>query len=545
MWSIGCPLIGLCHTSRTVIPPLNRPRGHLHEKDGDVSVDEQSVEWTAPASEPERPSSRTINGVIGLLLVATFVMILNETIMTLAIARLITVLDITASTAQWLTTAFLLTMAVVIPTTGFVLQRFSTRSVFMAAMSLFTAGTLLAAVAPGFPVLLIGRVVQASGTAVMLPLLITTVLTFIPEERRGTMMGLISIVIGVAPAIGPTISGLILEHFSWRWLFIVMLPIAAISLGLGATLIRNITTPRKAPFDLPSVALSAVAFAGLVYGLNLIGESAVGHTPIPPFVPIGIGAAGLAVFVWRQVTLQRHGAALLDLRPFRTRAFTVGVIVLLVAMAALFGALILLPLYLQNVWALTPLEAGIVMLPGGLAMGLIAPVTGAAYDRLGPRPLVVPGAVILAVAMVLFTTLDASAPTSDFLWFTNQEWKAIGIHVLLSLGLGILMTPLMASALGSVPAHLYSHASAIQNTLQQLAGAAGTALFITVMTRSVTTAVERGADEVIAQSDGIVDAYWWGAGLAALAVILSTLVRRSSGGADAASPEASAPVVVH
>lgn len=490
-----------------------------------MTVEERTPDPGAPNGSPPTPAA--VRSAIGLLLVATFVMILNETIMSVAIPRLMTDLDISASTAQWLTTAFLLTMAVIIPTTGYVLQRFSTRAVFLTAMSLFTAGTLLAGLAPGFVMLLVARVVQASGTAVMIPLMITTVLTFIPEKRRGTVMGFISIVIAVAPAVGPTISGVILEHLAWRWMFFFMLPIAVFALVLGSALVRNITTPRNAPFDLASVILSVVAFAGLVYGLNSIGEAAAGSTPMPPWVPIVVGAIALGLFVWRQLALQRSDAALLDLRPFRTRTFTVGIIILLVAMAALFGAIMLLPLFMQNVWNSSTLQTGLVMLPGGLVMGLVAPFIGALYDKFGPRPLVTPGAIVVTAALALLTTLDAGSPTSEFWIYNNQEWTIVGIHMLLSVGLGLMMTPLMTSALGSVPAQLYSHASAIQNTLQQLAAAAGTALFVTVMTRSMTAELERGVEPLLAQAHGIHEAFYWGAGFAVLAVLLSLLVRRA------------------
>lgn len=488
-----------------------------------MNVDER----TPDTIEIEQPSPATVRGVIGLLLVGTFVMILNETLMAVAVPVLIVDLEITASTAQWLTTAFMLTMAVIIPTTGFLLQRFSTRSVFIAAMCLFTAGTALAASAQWFSLLLVGRVIQASGTAVMVPLMITTVLTFISEKRRGTVMGLISIVIAVAPATGPSISGLILQHFHWRWLFIFMLPIAVAALALGTALVRNITTPRKAPFDLLSVLLSAVAVVGLIYGMSSLGEAAAGDALLPPWAPIALGAVALALFVWRQSSLTRRtGTPLLDLRVFKTRTFTVGIIILLVAMAALFGAIMLLPLYLQNVWHSSTLQTGLVMLPGGLVMGAVAPLVGNLYDRYGPRPLVTPGAIVVTLALVLLTRLNTDPPAWEFWWFTNQEWKVVGIHVVLSLGLGLMMTPLMTSALGSVPPSLYSHASAIQNTLQQLAGAGGTALFIMVMTRSTISEVAGGADPVMAQATGIHNAFWWGVGFAVVAVGLSLLVRR-------------------
>src|SRR5688572_7475706 len=217
--------------------------------------------------------------VINLLLVASFVVILNETIMSVAIPRLMESLGVTANAAQWVTTAFLLTMAVVIPVTGFLLQRLHTRTVFIAAMSLFSVGTLVAALAPGLTVLVAARVIQAAGTAIMMPLLMTTVMTLVPPETRGKTMGNISTVISVAPAIGPLVSGVILRYLDWHWLFVLVLPIALGGLWLGWRRIENVTTPRDAPLDFASVVLSAFAFGGSVYGVSLLGVPTPGAPP--------------------------------------------------------------------------------------------------------------------------------------------------------------------------------------------------------------------------------------------------------------------------
>lgn len=481
-----------------------------------MSVDERTTPTTAESTTAEETIPGQVKLVIGILLVASFVMILNETVMSVAIPRLMEEFSVTAATAQWLTTAFMLTMAVVIPTTGLILTRFSTRSVFLAAMGTFTAGTALAAVAPLFPVLVAARVIQASGTAVMLPLLITTVLTFVPVSRRGRTMGLISIVIAVAPAVGPTFSGFILANLGWRWMFLTVLPIAAIALVVGGSLVKNITTPRAVPVDVLSIVLSAAAFGGLIYGLSSIGEATEGGAAVSPAVPLAVGVLSLALFTWRQLGLQRQDAALLDLRPFRSRTFTVSLLMMLISMGALFGTLILLPMFLQNVMGLTTLETGLVLLPGGLTMGLIAPLVGRLYDRVGPRPLVIPGSVVVATALSLMTLLSAASAT----------WHVVAIHVLLSVGLGFLMTPLMTSALGSVQPALYSHGSAILNTLQQLAGGAGTALFITVMTTRTAAGVADGLGAIEAQAGGIHDAFLCGAALAVVAVAFSFLVRK-------------------
>lgn len=475
-----------------------------------------SAERAEAAATTAEALPRQVKIAIALPILAAFVMILNETVMSVALPRLMSEFSVTAATAQWLATGYMLTMAVVIPTTGLILQRFTTRAVFIAATSLFAAGTLLAALAPVFGVLLVARVVQAAGTALVLPLLMTTVLTLVPAAGRGRVMGMVSVVISVAPAVGPTFSGLILSELSWRWLFLSVLPIALLTIAAGVRLVRNAGEPKPARFDLPSVLLSAVAFGGLIYGLSSIGEAAGGHVPVPPALPVLVGAVSLVLFVLRQIGLQRRGTALLDLRPFRDRAFVVGIGLLLVAMGSLFGALILLPIHLQNVRGLTTLQTGLVLLPGGLAMGLISPFVGRLSDRFGPRPLVIPGAALLAAAPAVMSVLDESTPIA----------LAVAAHVLTSLGIGLAMTPLMASALGSLEADLYSHGSAILSTLQQLAGAAGTALFITIMTRSAVSGAASGLAPVDAQAAGIQDAFWWGAGLGLIGFALSFLVRR-------------------
>jgi DHA2 family lincomycin resistance protein-like MFS transporter len=423
------------------------------------------------------PTTTAPGVVIALLVGSAFVMILNETIMSVALPVLIADLEISASTAQWLTSGFLLTMAVVIPITGYLLQRFTPRRVFTASMTLFSAGTLVAALAPGFGMLLVGRVVQACGTAVMLPLLMTSVMRLVPEERRGRMMGTITVVIAVAPAVGPTISGLILSALDWRWMFWIVLPIALLALAVGATLLRVPVETRRVPLDVLSVALSAVAFAGLVYGLTAVGESARGEALLPPWIPVVVGAAALAVFVSRQLRLQRRDRALLDLRPFGHRSFVVSIVLVALSFLALFGALILLPLYLQGVLGADPFTTGLVVLPGGLVMGLLGPPVGRLFDRVGARPLVIPGAVVMSAALWLFTTLGAGSPL----------WAVVGMHVLISAGLSLMVTPLMTAALGSLPPDLYSHGSAILSTLQQVAAAAGTALFVTVSTIATVT----------------------------------------------------------
>ena len=471
----------------------------------------------AAASAAEKALGARNRLVITLLLISTFVVILNETIMGVALPRLMSDLRITASAAQWLTSAFMLTMAVVIPITGFLLQRFNTRPVFIAAMTLFSTGTLIAAAAPGFEVLLAARVVQATGTAIMFPLLLTTVMTLVPPAHLGRMMGNISIVISVAPAIGPTISGAILSVLDWRWMFILVLPVALTALIVGGILMKNVTTPRKTPIDVFSVILSALGFGGLVYGLSNLGAASGGIGSVSGWLPLAVGALGLATFILRQLALQRRDRALLDLRTFRSRTFTFAIVMMAISMMALFGTIILLPIYMQTVLGLPALTTGLLLLPGGLVMGLLAPTVGRLYDRSGPTRLLVTGAVIVSAVFWSMTLLGTD---------TAPGW-VLAAHVSLSLGLALLFTPLFTAGLAAVRPELYSHGSAMVGTVQQLAGAAGTALFVTVMASVAASRIAGGATDVAATAAGIHTAFLCGAVISLFAIPAAFFIRRT------------------
>lgn len=462
-------------------------------------------------------NSRRNMVVIGLLLVSTFVVFLNETVMNVALPDIMADLGVEPATGQWLTTAFLLTMAVVIPITGFLLQRLNTRTVYILAMSLFTAGTLLAALAPNFGVLVMARVIQASGTAVMLPLLMTTVLTLVPMSDRGRIMGRISIVMSVAPALGPTLSGGILSVFPWPFIFWFVLPFGIAALLLGIRWMVNVTEPRPVKIDVLSVILSAFGFGGLVYGLSMIGQAARGDVPMPPWIPLAVGAVSLTAFVLRQLWLQRTDRPLLDLRVFTSKNFTISIALLCVSMIALFGTIILLPLYVVDVLGLEPIVIGLILLPGGLLMGLLGPFVGRLYDKVGPTPLVVPGTIIISAVFWGMTM---------FLTESSPVWYVLIAYTLLCLGLALLFTPVFTSGPGSLKPHLYSHGSAIIGTLQQVAGAAGTALFVALMVTQAASLEASGLGEVAALAGGMHLAFMFAGILSLGAIVLAFFVRR-------------------
>ena len=474
----------------------------------------------APALRPEE------SRVIWLLLAAAFVAILNETTMGVAIPHLIDDLGITALSAQWLTTAFMLTMAVVIPITGFLLRRFTTRTMFVAAMGLFSVGTLIAFLAPGFSVLLIARVVQASGTAIMMPLLMTTLMTVVPPAIRGRMMGRVSIVMSLAPAIGPTLAGAMLNAFEWRWIFGVVLPIAVVALVVGARWIHNLGETTHAPIDVLSVILSALGFGGVVFGLSQLGAgghgggaeaaAATATSTTTLVVALAIGVIALGLFGWRQVKLQRKDDALLDLRVFRSANFSLSIAQMAIMSMAFFGAITVVPLYVQDVLEVDPLVTGLIVLPGALAMGLLGPLIGRIYDRWGTTVLLVPGAVITSALLWFYTTFTIDTPV-----------PVIAVaQTVLSIGLAMSFTPLFTASLGSLQPRFYSYGSAVVGTIQQVAGAAGIALMFGVMAAASATAAESGAGELQAQAAGTHAAFLISAILSLPLLVGAFLIRK-------------------
>jgi DHA2 family lincomycin resistance protein-like MFS transporter len=301
-------------------------------------------------------------------------------------------------------------------------------------------------------------------------------------------------------------------------MFWIVLPIALVALSAGARWLRIVSQARPVPLDVVSVLLSALAFGGLVFGLSLVGESARGEALVAPWLPAVVGALALTVFAGRQLRLQRSGRALLDLRPLGHRPFLVSVVLLVLGMMSLFGVLILLPLYLQDVLRVDPFVTGLAVLPGGLVMGLLGPLVGRLYDRIGARRLIIPGALVLAAALWTFSTLHQSSPL----------WEIVALHVVLVVGLSLMFTPLMTDALGQLPGELDSHGSAIMATLQQVAGAAGTALFVTVMTLASADAA-RGTDIAGARA-----AFLCAAIIATVALPLTLLVGRRQAPVSAA-----------
>lgn len=453
-----------------------------------------------------------------MLVLAAMVMILNETSLSVALPAIMADFGLPASVVQWLLTGFMLTMAVVIPTTGYLIDRFHTRQIFFTAATLFIIGSVISAFAPAFVFLLLGRIIQAIGTALVLPLLMTVTMTLVPPARRGSVMGVISIVISVAPALGPTVGGAVLNALSWHWIFGVMVPLMIAIFVWGVISLSNVGEDRITPLDFFSVILSALAFGGLVFGLSSAEKIIEGRGTLELVAGI-VGAVCLVVFTLRQVRLSKDNRALLDLRPFKVRNYWLCIIILLISFGNLIGSVTVLPLYLQNALGVSALVTGLVLMPGGLAQGLLSPIIGRLFDSYGPRPLMLPGAILVAGALWAMSTLSAQSPI----------WMVIAMYLVFGAGFSLIMTPLMTTALSSLPGKLYGHGSAILNTLQQLAGAAGTAFLIVFFTRGFQVGSADGLAEADATSQGTSWAFIFAGVLAIVVVILSPFITRVSG----------------
>lgn len=474
------------------------------------------------ADLPARVPGRT-PAVIRLLVVATFVVILNETILLNAIPTLMADLHVSEQAAQWVSTAFMLTMAAVIPVTGWFLQRVSTRRAYATAMGIFLTGTALSAAAPVFEVLLLGRITQAAGTAVMMPLLMTTLMTVVPDRDRGRVMGNVTMSISVAPALGPTVSGVVLQLGSWRMLFLLVLPIAATVTWFGLRRLENVGQPRYSTIDWLSVVMAATGFGGLIYGLTQFAEGGARASAV--FVVAGLVAIG--VFVMRQLRLQRNGSPLMDLRALRHATYAKALILMAVAFLAMLGSMILLPLFLQNVRGLSPLQTGLLVMPGGLAMGLLGPTVGRMFDRFGARVLVIPGSFGFVLALAGLTQLSLTMP----------YWQVLGLHTLLMLSLAAIFTPVFTLGLGALPPHLYSHGSSMLGTLQQVAAAFGTALAVTVMTIRADHQLASGVTARLAQLDGMRLAFLVSAVISLVVVAIALRMPRQTRQAQDTSTE--------
>lgn len=453
------------------------------------------------------------------LLIAGFIGLFSETALNVAFTDLMTILNIGTSTVQWLTTGYLLTLGILVPVTGFLMQWFTTRQLFIASLSFSILGTLVAALAPNFEILLLARVIQAVGTGLLLPLMFNTILLIFPVAKRGAAMGIIGLVIMFAPAIGPTISGLLLENLSWHWIFWLSLPFLVIALIFGILFMQNVSTITKPKFDVLSTLLSTLGFGGIVFGFSSAGDGEGGWGSPRVIISLIVGVVALVLFVLRQLSMKQP---MMNLRVFKYPMFVIGLLMVFICMMVILSSMLILPMYLQRGLNMSALTAGLILLPGGLINGILSPVMGRLFDKYGPKWLVIPGLVVTIVTLWFFSGISTASTIAII----------IVLHSCLMIGIAMIFMPAQTNGLNQLPRELYPDGTAIMNTLQQVAGAIGTAVAVSIMSAGTVkymktvTDISDPTNVVNALTMGVQNAFIFALIVAIVGFIISLFIKR-------------------
>lgn len=448
--------------------------------------------------------------IIGVMLSGAFIAVLNQTVLSPALPSIMADLNITAVQGQWLTTAYMLVNGIMIPITAYFIDRFTTRQLYLTSMILFTAGTAVAGIAGSFPLLLVARVLQAMCAGILMPMIQVVILQMFPVEKRGSAMGAVGIVIAFAPAIGPSLSGAVVDAYGWNAIFLLIVPISILIVVLGFILLKNVGEISRPKLDVASVIYSTLGFGGLLYGFSSAGS--YGWVHLMTLVPLAVGAVFLVIFVRRQLKLE---VPLLELRVLKTKPFTYATIIGMIVNAALYAGSIITPLYLQNILHFSAFESGLVMLPGAILMGVMSPITGKLFDKFGPRVISILGLTIMTGFTVFFIFMDE----------TWGFWFLCMIYTARMFGMSLVNMPITTWGLNSLENHMIPHGSAINNTGRQMSGSIGTALLVTIM--AMVTNMHSDSASVAGTLSGMHAAFGAAVILSAIALILAVLFVRS------------------
>ena len=407
-----------------------------------------------------------------VLMSGAFITILNQTLLATALPPIMKDLNVTESTVQWLQSGFMLVNGIMIPITAFLIGKYTTRKLFITAMSIFAVGTLVAAVSPTFSLLLVGRILQGAGAGIMMPLLQTILFLIFPIEQRGKAMGMYGLVIAFAPAIGPSLSGYLVDNFPWQSVFYVVLPIALIIIIAASFLLTNVTEQVDSKVDFWSIVLSTFGFGGLLYSFSIAGN--MGWLSTNVILSFVIGAIALFLFIRRQLKLEQP---ILEFRVFKYRIFTISTALGMIVFSSMIATTVILPLFMQNLLGYNALHSGLMLLPGAIVMGVMNPLTGSLFDKYGAKWLLRTGFAILTITTFMFADLAED---------TSFTYLAV-LNAVRMFGITMVLMPSTTLGLNQLPKNLISHGTAMNNTFRQIAGSVGTAVLITV---SVTAVIQ-------------------------------------------------------
>ncbi|HGH7180826.1 DHA2 family efflux MFS transporter permease subunit [Bacillus luti] len=466
--------------------------------------EEVKQEKEVPKKQMSMPVENVnVKAVVAVLILGMFVSILNQTIINVALPPLMNEFNVSTSTAQWLITGFMLVNGILVPISAFLVSRFTYRKLFVAAMLFFTVGSIICAISGNFTMMMTGRVIQAVGAGILMPVGMNIFMTLFPPHKRGAAMGLLGVAMILAPAIGPTVTGWVIENYSWNLMFYGMFVIGLIITFLALKFFTLAQPVSKTKLDVFGVVSSSIGLGSLLYGFSEAGNNS--WTSAEVIISLVIGVIGLALFIWRELTTDNK---MLDLQVFKYPVFTFTLVINAIVTMALFGGMLLLPVYLQNIRGFTPIESGLLLLPGSLIMGIMGPIAGKLFDKYGIRPLAIVGLAITTFATYEFTTLSMDTPYSVIM--TD--------YIIRSIGMSFIMMPIMTAGMNALPMKLISHGTATQNTSRQVAGSIGTAILITLMTQQTTAHVADYGNMLTTSNPILVDkVHGMGQSLAALA----------------------------
>ena len=449
-----------------------------------------------------------------ILMLGAFLGLFGETALNMALTNIMEEYSITAGTAQWLTTGYLLVLAILVPITALLMRWYTTRQLVIGGLVISLFGGILAALSPTFMVLLLGRIIQAIGTGLILPVMTTVLLIIFPVHKRGTVMGLMGLVITLAPALGPTLSGVIISALDWPYIFWISSLLYVLLTLYAIAKISNVSEITKPKIDFASILFSTAGVGGLIFALSTMAEEPFSSPKVWGTLLAGILA--LLLFSVRQMTMEQP---MVNLRVFKYPMFTLGTLMMFLGILVILSTAILLPLYLKGALLFSAVVAGLILLPGNAVNFILSPIVGALFDKWGPRVFVITGSIILVIGNIIFVNVLSSQ---------TPVWQVIVAFMVLFFGLTMVMMPSQTNALNQLPRQLYADGSAAMNTLNQVAGAAGTAIAITVFTSGQTSYLIDFPDatqpEVLAA--GVKYAFFFITGISVLALLCSFFVKR-------------------
>ncbi|MGJ3998314.1 MDR family MFS transporter [Limosilactobacillus mucosae] len=407
------------------------------------------------------------NLLVMVMLIGSFCTVLNQTILATAFPTLMKAFDISTATVQWLTTGFMMVNGIMIPVSAYLSNKFNSKWLYISAMTIFELGTITAFAAPNFGTLLCGRLIQATGVGITMPLMQNIMLTIFPPEKRGAAMGINGLVIALAPALGPSLSGWVVDNYSWRVLFGMIIPIVAIVIFASFFLMQNVIKTTDPTLDWLSLLISTVGFGSVLYGFSSVGDK--GWTDAIVWGTILIGVILIAILVWRQNRLEHP---FLNFKVFKTPEFALATLLSSVVMIAMVGVELVLPLYLQIVHGMSAFHSGLTLLFGAIMMGVMSPITGNLFDRYGARRLAMTGMFILTIGTLPFAFLTRETPILDVVF----------LYAVRMFGISMVMMPVTTSGMNALPFSMISHGTAVNNTIRQVASSMGSAILISVLT---------------------------------------------------------------